>query len=296
MNAHDPSIHTVPVNIEAEQAVLGALLLNNAAMDRIGDLLEADHFHDQLHRAVFEAIRKMIAMGKTANPVTIKGALPDTFKGLKIEGEDATVMEYVALLCAKAINVINARDYAEAVHEMWIRRHAISAVNDVMDIAFNLPPDRDILDELEPIESKITALRAERIRGANKKGIGQAYLDSLTEARQRGSVRGVPICLEEIRIVISEPCFEATNLYGLLSSSGEGKTSLTLQIIAHALEEGHPVQFQSYDQSQEQCVRQMVAQKFGIEARRQRSATWQTKSGKRLSTTPTGLIASHSRS
>jgi replicative DNA helicase len=82
----------------------------------------------------------------------------------------------------------------------------------------------------------------------------------------------VPIALGEIAEVLSEPCFEAGNLYGLLSSSSEGKTSLTVQLMRHALYKGHPVLMLSYDQSADQIVRQMVAQVHEIEARRQRDA------------------------
>jgi replicative DNA helicase len=83
-------------------------------------------------------------------------------------------------------------------------------------------------------------------------------------------VIGIPIGIKEIQRVISEPSFEIGNYYGLLSSSGEGKTSLTVQLVYHALAAGCAVQFQSYDQSAEQIVRQMVAQRHRIEARRQR--------------------------
>jgi replicative DNA helicase len=83
-------------------------------------------------------------------------------------------------------------------------------------------------------------------------------------------VIGVPIALPEIAKVLSEPVFEAGNLYGLLSSSGEGKSSLTMQLIYHAVYTGHPVLFLSYDQSAAQCVRQMIAQVHGIDVRQQR--------------------------
>ncbi|NTJ00330.1 hypothetical protein G6L07_08330 [Agrobacterium rhizogenes] len=70
--------------------------------------------------------------------------------------------------------------------------------------------------------------------------------------------------------MLSEPVFEAGNLYGLLSSSGEGKSSLTMQLIYHAVAEGHPVLFLSYDQSPAQCVRQMIAQVYEISVGQQR--------------------------
>lgn len=255
-----------PNNIEAEQALLGSILVNNAAYDRVSSFLEPEHFYEPLHRKIFEVTIELIRQGKMASPILVKSFLPaDDMVG------DMTVAKYVMRLAVEAVTIINAKDYGLAIHEMWIRRRAIVAVEDVVSIAYDLPPDKDILAEMAPIEEKLATLRAERIRGDNRKGAGQEYLDELTAANQRGDLRGVPVCLPEIEEVISEPCFEAGNLYGLLSSSGEGKTSLTVQMLKHALQKGHPVQFLSYDQNRIQCIRQMVAQEHGIEARRQRN-------------------------
>lgn len=272
MNAHNPPQRIVPHNIEAETALLGAILVDNAAYDRVSAFLDAEHFHDQLHRRIYEVASQMIAANKGANPITMKGFLPEKVDGLKIDGQDAPVFAYLVRLATQAVGLGIARDLGYAIHEAWIRRQAISACEGIVSLAYDLPPDKDVLSELAPIEDRLAALRAERVRGESRKGAGQVYLDSLSAAYQRGEVRGVPICLQEIANVLSEPCFEAGNLYGLLSSSGEGKTSLTLQIIGHALKQGHPVLFLSYDQSAEQCVRQMVAQEHSIEFRRQRDA------------------------
>jgi replicative DNA helicase len=268
LNAHDPNLRReVPANIEAEQALLGAILVNNAAYDRVASFLEPQHFNEKLHRKIYEVAGELIRMGRGVTPITIKSFLPENEK----IGTDLTVAQYLVKLAAESVTIINARDYGLAVHEMWIRREAILAAEDVASIAYDLPPDHDVLAELAPMEEKLAALRAERVRTDGRKSAGQAYLEEMQAAYKRGEVRGVPIALPEIGEVISEPCFEAGNLYGLLSSSGEGKTSLTLQLISHALRAGHPVQFLSYDQSRVQCVRQMVAQEHGIEARRQRN-------------------------
>lgn len=270
MNMHEPDIRAVPENIEAEQALLGAVLTNNRAFDRVADFLESQHFFEPLHRRIFEVAGDMIRANKTVNPVLIKSFLTPDVKDLKVDGEPATVPQYLARLAVSAAPILNARDYGEAIHEMWIRRQAIVACEDVVSIAYDLPPDKDVLNELGPIEDRIATLRAERVRGDQKRGVGTRYLDSLSDAYKRGSVTGVPVCHAELAEVISEPSFEVGNLYGMLSSSGEGKTSLTVQMITHALRAGHPVLFLSYDQSSDQIMRQMIAQAEGIEARRQR--------------------------
>lgn len=272
MNAHDTSTRVVPENVMAEAALLGAILLNNQAFDVVNRLLEPEHFFEPLHARIYEVIGQTLAAGRGANPVTLKNSLPAKVEGLKIEGQDVTVSAYLAHLCTHAVTVINARDYALAVFDAYVARQAIGALQDGVNAYFNLAPGEDPLKAFEPIEERMAAIRADALKSSPIKNAGQSYLDALSESFRRGEVRGVPIALEEIAEVISEPCFEAGNLYGLLSSSGEGKTSLTVQLILHALKKGHPVCFLSYDQSSDQVIRQMVAQEHEIEARRQRDA------------------------
>lgn len=274
MNMHTIPQRTVPNNIEAEQALLGAILVNNDAYHRVSRFLEPEHFYEPIHRKIYEIASRSIKENRVANPVTVKSFLPAEAK----VGE-MTVAQYLARLAVEAVTIVNAVDYAYAVHEMWIRRQAISSCEEIVSAAYDIEPDKDILAEIAPFEDKLAALRAERIRGETKKGAGESYLDALAASYQRGEVRGVPIALQEIADVISEPCFEAGNIYGLLSSSGEGKTSLTVQLMTAALKTmdrgkpaPHPVCFLSFDQSSDQVIRQMVAQEHEIEARRQRDA------------------------
>lgn len=269
---HDTTAaRSVPHNTEAEQALLGSLLINNAVHGVVSRFLEAGHFYEPIHQAIYTKASSMIEAGKTVTPIVLKGYLPEDWKGLKLDGEPANVMQYLARLAAEAVPPVMASSYAAAVHDMWIAREALSAAQGAVDTILDIDPSGDVLEQLAPIEERITTIRAQKIRGEVRKGAGQEYLDELTAANQRGDLRGVPVCLPEIEEVISEPCFEAGNLYGLLSSSGEGKTSLTVQMLKHALQKGHPVQFLSYDQNRIQCIRQMVAQEHGIEARRQRN-------------------------
>jgi replicative DNA helicase len=253
------------INIEAEQAVLGAILLHNGAYDAVSRILDPEHFGEPLHRDIYAVVRKMLAAGRAVTPVLIKGYLPADAKI-----GDLTLPQYLAKLAVESVPAFLARDNALAVHDCWIARCAAESARDVLRIVETLEPGEDPLAAFEPLEERLATLRAERLRGESS-GIGRSYLESMTAADQRGDVPGVPICLPEIEQVLSEPCFEAGNLYGLLSSSGEGKTALTMQIIRHAVEHGHPVQFQSFDQSRQQCARQMVAQRHGIEVRRQRN-------------------------
>src|SRR5690606_32387515 len=126
-------------------------------------------------------------------------------------------------------------DYAAAIFDAWVARQAISALQEGVEVSFNLGPGENPLKAFEPIEERMAAIRAAAQQSSPIKNAGQSYLDALSESYRRRAVRRVRIALHEIAEVISEPCFEAGNLYGLLSSPGEGKTSLTVQLILHAL-------------------------------------------------------------
>lgn len=255
----------LPSNLGAEQALIGAVLVNNDALFHLGGSLVPDHFMDPMHGRIYDCISGLIRANRSASPVTLK----PFFDGDQV-GDDP-VHIYAARLAMDAPTVINAPDYARAITDAWAARQAIHSLQDAMDDLYRLKPGRDVQAVLSDIQDTILRITAELDRTSEGDGMGAQYLRRLTEDAQRGHVRGVPIAFKEIADVISEPCFEAGNLYGLLSSSGEGKTSLTVQLITHAVEKGHPTLFLSYDQSPDQIIRQMAAQKFGIEARRQRN-------------------------
>lgn len=263
-----PAIHDqaadLPNNLEAEQALLGAILVNNDAFDRVSDFLLPDHFHEPLHRRIYEVSAATIGAGNLVNPVTIKTLLPadDKIGGL-------TVAQYLARLASDAVSIINARDYGQAILFAAKQRDTGRVGEALQDAMFNAASE---LGLVASIENQIEALEdiVSVFADTKSQSPGSSYLDSFDKAARNDGVAGVPIALPEISRVLSEPVFEAGNLYGLLSSSGEGKTSLTLQLMFHAIKQGHPVLFLSYDQSAAQCIRQMIAQVHGISISQQR--------------------------
>lgn len=142
-----------PNNIEAEQALLGAILVNNDAFYRVSDFLTANHFHEPLHRTIFEVATGLIRMGKTANPVTIKTFLPADEKI-----GDITVAQYLARLAAEAVTVINAADYGRAIYDLSTRRALISVGEDMVNVAYDSPVDVSPSEQIEEAERRLFAL------------------------------------------------------------------------------------------------------------------------------------------
>src|SRR6202042_3624371 len=115
-----PLYRTAPHNIELEQALLGAILVNNEAFYRVSDFLEPRHFFEPLHSKIFEIAGSLVRQSKVASPVTLKTFLP---ADLDIAGLNAS--QYLARLAAEATTVINAADYGRTIYDLSIRRELI---------------------------------------------------------------------------------------------------------------------------------------------------------------------------
>ena len=133
--APDPAFRGPPANIEAEQALLGAILVNNDAFDRVSDFLKPEHFAEELHRRVFETAGQLIRAGKLATPVTLK-----TFLGEQDLG-GMTIPQYLARLAAEATTIINAVDYGRAIHDLAVRRELINIGEEVVNAAYDAGVD-----------------------------------------------------------------------------------------------------------------------------------------------------------
>src|SRR5262244_210179 len=128
---------SAPHNLEAEQALLGAILINNEAHDRVSDFLEPHHFYDPLHQQIYETAAKLIASGKQATPITLK----TFFETAEPIDATLTVPQYLGRLAANAATIINARDYGRTIHDLAVRRGLILIGEDLVNIAYDSPVD-----------------------------------------------------------------------------------------------------------------------------------------------------------
>lgn len=274
MNAHprdiDRDVHfgsrrQMPESVEAERALLGAIFMNNEAYHVVAGMIEPEWFFDPLNREIFLACQRLAEKGEHINGITVKAKMPAIDPG-----DGVTLSSYLARLAVEAVSVVNAPDFASAIKAAAIRRGLISAGEDIQAAGWDEAEDLGLMDAIEAVRTRLDDMQGALRGKAARQTPGASYIDTFQAAFERDEIDGVPFCLSEFRRVLSEPCFEAGNLYGLLSSSGEGKTSLTMQLIYEAIRQGHPVLFLSYDQSPAQCVRQMIAQVHGIRVDRQK--------------------------
>lgn len=148
-----PYYRTLPHNMEAEQGLLGAILVDNRTLEKIGDFLLADHFFFPAHQRIFKAINTLTDRGQTATPVTLKGYF-ETDDDLEKVGGAA----YLANLAASVITIINASDYARTIYDLHLRRELITLGEEVVNSAYEQNPDRDAQDTMEEAEGRLFKL------------------------------------------------------------------------------------------------------------------------------------------
>jgi replicative DNA helicase len=275
-DATPQNYRSAPHNIEAEQGLLGAILVNNDAFYRVSDFLEPKHFYEPLHQTIFETAASLIRMGKVATPVTLKTFLPaDTDIG------GMTVGQYLARLAAEATTIINAQDYGRTIYDLSLRRDLIGIGEDMVNVAYDAPVDFAPRAQIEDAERKLYELaESGRYDGGFQK-FSQALtvaVDMAAKAFQRdGKLSGIATGLRDLDTKMGG--LQPSDLIIVAGRPGMGKTSLATNIaynIARAYVpelqadgttkalNGGSVGFFSCEMSGEQLATRILAERSGI--------------------------------
>jgi len=228
-----------PHSIEAESSVLGGLLLDNGAWDRVSDALTDGDFYRYEHRLVFAAIGALINASKPADVITVYEQLQSLGKAEEIGG-----LTYLNSLAQYVPSAGNIRRYAEIVRERSILRKLVTASDEIATNAFN-PKGRPVAAILDESEQKIFNIGEEGSR--MKQGFQSmdtlvvTLLDRVQEmADNPNDVTGVPTGFYDLDRMTAG--FQAGDLIVLAARPSMGKTALAINIAEHvALNEGLPV-------------------------------------------------------
>src|ERR1700712_3531686 len=161
-NRADPqldSLRVPPHSIEAEQSVLGGLLLDNAAWDRIADFVHQDDFYRYDHRIIFQHIVKLINNAKPADVITVFESLTGTGKAEEVGG-----LTYLNALAQNTPSAANIKRYAEIVRDRGVLRKLITVADEISGQAFS-PQGKEVKQMLDEAESKIFAIAEQGSRG-----------------------------------------------------------------------------------------------------------------------------------
>jgi replicative DNA helicase len=273
-----------PRNLEAEQALLGAILVNNAAHERVSDVLRPEHFHDPLHGAIYGAIGDLIAAGKVVTPITLK----TFFEGAEPIG-NTPVPVYLGTLAANATTIINVRDYAHAIVDLATRRQLILVGEDMVNAAYDSPVDFSPKEQIEEAETRLFSLaehggdeqvmhEADAVR-AEFARIFEAY-------RNPGSVHmGVPTGLVDLDKMLGGG-LQRSDLVILAGRPSMGKTALAGTILRSI---AVPAVFFSLEMTASQIARRMVSAETGIPTDRLRSGDLSEEESRRVARAETEM-------
>ena len=228
----------LPHNIEAEQQLLGAILTNNDVYDRIAILVKAEHFYDPVHQRIFEKASARILKNALASPVTLKPFFEDD-EGLKELGGPA----YLVRLAGAAISAFAARDYAQMIYDLAVRRELIALGRDISAKAAKVDVVSEPREQIIEAEQKLYKLGEQ---GVAERGF-VSFLKAVTEAvnvanaayQRDGGLAGISTGLVDLDKKLGG--LHPSDLLILAGRPSMGKTSLATNIafnIAKAFKRG----------------------------------------------------------
>ena len=228
----------LPHNIEAEQQLLGAILTNNDIYDRIANLVKPEHFFDPVHQRIFEVAVAKIQKNALASPVTLKGYLEDD-EGLKELGGPA----YLARIAGAAISAFAARDYAQMIYELAVRRELIGLGRDISARAQSIEVDNDPKDQIIEAEQRLYQLgeqgHAEKGFVSFLKAVTDAVMMAAAAYQRDGGLAGISTGLVDLDKKLGG--FHPSDLLIIAGRPSMGKTALATNIafnIAKAYKKG----------------------------------------------------------
>jgi len=261
MNFHVAPTLDLPANIEAEQALLGAILVNNDAFHEVAARgLEDYHFSEAIHAEIYSACGKVIEAGGRAYPVTVKSYLPEMMVG------GMTVAQYLARLTVEAVSIVNAPDFASTIILEWSRRECIACGAHFQEAGRLIKDEGTLLEEIKAVSDRLDAARV-RLSGGSV--LGQSFADFAAQSLQAtadamaGKVTvGIEYGFPALHQLIG-PMRPGTFIV-IGGMTKHGKSSVAQQVARGAAEKGHSVLYYSGEMSKLEILQRELARDTGI--------------------------------
>jgi replicative DNA helicase len=262
-----------PHSVEAEQSVLGGLLLDNTAVDKVGDLISEDDFYRADHRLIYRHILRLVEAGKPADVLTVAESLERS-----AELESAGGQAYVGALAVNTPSAANIRRYAEIVRDRGIARKLAGAGTEIAESAYS-PLGRTSDELLDSAEKKIFEIAEAGARGRqgfqdiNKVTTGVIErLDVLYNRENKNSVTGIPTGFVDLDERLAG--LQKGDLVIVAGRPSMGKTAFALNIAEHvALDVRMPVAIFSMEMSGEQLVMRLIGSRAKVDQHKMRTGT-----------------------
>jgi replicative DNA helicase len=269
-----------PANSEAEQALLGAILVNNAAFGRVAEFLDPAHFANAVHGRIYAAIGKLLERGQIANPVTLKNLFEQDGALAEVGG-----VSYLARLAEAAVTIVNAEHYGRTIHDLHQRRELITIGQDIVADAFAHDLDDPAATQIERAEQKLFDLATRGQAEGGFRPFPDALASAITMAqaafKRDGRTVGVATGFTDIDKKLGG--LHPSDLVILAGRPSMGKTSLATNIAFNAAkayreahtadgrtvaEDGAVIGFFSLEMSAEELATRILAEESGTSSDR----------------------------
>ncbi len=276
LRGSDANYRTPPQNNEAEQALLGAILVNNEAYRRVAEFLLPEHFAAPVHGRIYAAARTLIERAQIANPVTLKNQFEQDGALADVGGA-----QYLARLAASMVTIINAADYGRTIYDLHLRRQLIAIGEDTVNDAYAYDLEREGMAQIEAAEKKLFDLAT---TGLNERGFQDfktAYTKAIDMAQaafqKTGRTVGVGTAFVDLDKKLGG--LHPSDLIVLAGRPSMGKTALATNIAFNAArayreatapdgkrvaEDGAVVAFFSLEMSAEQLATRVLSERSGV--------------------------------
>jgi replicative DNA helicase len=276
---------TLPRNIEAEAALLGALMIDNRLVEDVQLKLRSEHFYEPVHGRIFDAVLKLVDRNMVANPVTLKPMF-DGDEAMKELGGPA----YLAQLTGSGAALIGARDFAAQVYDLALLRELVGVGREMVEKALDTSESVDPKSQIEEAEVALYKVAEQGGEQGGTKSFLQATRLAVAQAEKAqnsgGHISGVTTGLEDVNHRTGG--LQHSDLLILAGRPGMGKTSLATNIAFNAASRyqrdiedgidpaktlGAPVAFFSLEMSADQLATRVLAEQSGVVGSKIRSGS-----------------------
>ncbi|HCB92504.1 MAG TPA: replicative DNA helicase [Selenomonas sp.] len=255
----------LPQNIEAEQSVLGAMLIRQEAITETQEILRADDFYREAHRIVYNAIEELFSNHEAVDLVTLTEQLRKTNNLDKVGG-----ISFVTALANSVPTAANVVYHAKIVKEKAELRRLIDAATEIATKAY--ADEDDVDDIMDDAEKKILAIAANQMRGSFVP-ISEIIISAIDRVEQlyenQGGLTGISTGFSDLDQLTSG--LQPSDLVLVAARPSMGKTAFTLNIATYAALHDSSVAFFSLEMSKEQLVQRMICSEGGIDSQRLRT-------------------------
>ena len=263
--------HLMPQNIDAEEAILGAILVNPNCMNKVVEHLKPDSFYKPAHRYVYEAMLELYNSEDKLDIVTVSDVLNMNQK-LELVGGRAFIND----LSYKTITTTNVEYYAKIVQEKAIKRSLINAGSEIVSAGYDLNPVEESLEQAEKLIFDIASQKASNSLTPIRNLVYDTYEELEERANNKGKLTGIPTGFYDLDTLTNG--LQKSDLIILAARPAMGKTAFALNIVQNvALRANTPVAVFSLEMSKKQLVQRLLASEAEVDTHRLKTGTLNSK-------------------